>query len=245
MNPTWLLLAFLLSSCTFRNEKERLDPLAGESDFGAIYRTVIEPKCLSCHLGSGAAMGVDLSSYAKVMESQSVTPFEPDQSRLFTTIQSGSMPKGGSRLSDTEIKIVFDWIKKGALENSLPGPAPEPTPQATLTSIQKDFVNKKCVSCHQEATASNRHIKLTDLMEIVEGTGHSSGGAHVRKIIKPGCPKESFFHSIMREGKMPPPPADKPSQEWLKAIAEWIAALKPGAICDDEPGDGDDEDDVR
>jgi|GEM_PF-1817699 len=236
------LAVFVLSSCNFRNEKDRLDPLTGETWFASIQRTIIEPKCISCHMGSGAAMGVDLSSYTKIMESKSVIPFKPDQSKFFTTIESGRMPKGGARLSDSEIQRVFEWIEKGAPEGKLPEPTPEPVPQPTLASIQKDFVDRKCVSCHQEATSANRHVKLASLMEIVEGTGHPPGGAHVRKIIKPGCPKESFFHSIMREGKMPPPPAPKPTQEWLKAMSDWITSLKPGAICDDEPGGGDDGD---
>jgi hypothetical protein len=190
-------------------------------------------------MGAGAAMGVDLSSYAKIMETKSVVPFKPEQSKFFTAIESGKMPKDAPRLPDSQIRRVYEWIEKGALEGAVTEPTPEPLPQPTLASIQMDFVDRRCVSCHQEATATNRHVKLTNFMEIVEGTGHPPGGAHVRKIIKPGCPKESFFHSIMREGKMPPPPAPKPSPEWLKAMADWITSLKPGAICDDEPGGGD------
>lgn len=228
-------VSIFLSSCNSRIEKGGTEPLTDQEGFTTIERTMIKPKCVSCHLGTGAPMGVDLSSYAAIINTKSVVPFQPEQSKFFATIQAGTMPKGTSRLSDSDIQRVYNWIKKGALESPSVEPTPEPIPKPTLASIQKDFVDRKCVSCHQEATHNNRHVKLTNLTEVIEGTGPSG---HVRKIIKPGCPKESFFHSIMREKKMPPAPAEKPTEEVLKIIAEWITNLKPGAICDDEPGGG-------
>ncbi|MBI1861176.1 MAG: hypothetical protein HYR96_09695 [Deltaproteobacteria bacterium] len=106
----------------------------------------------------------------------------------------------------------------------------------TLESIQVDFVNNQCIACHQVASASNRHVALNDLSQIIEGGGgpHS----HIRRIIKPGCPKQSFFLSILKEGKMPKPPAAPVAPDVLDAIEKWIVSLNPtaGPTCDDEPG---------
>lgn len=124
-------------------------------------------------------------------------------------------------------------------------PAPIPKERElkpTLQSIQADFVNVKCISCHMTATDKNRYVVLTDLSKLIEGGGHTHGPGgthHHRHLIKPGCPKQSFFLSILKEGKMPPPPAQKISEKELNVISDWITGLKPSADCkDDEPPDG-------
>lgn len=106
----------------------------------------------------------------------------------------------------------------------------------TLESIQQEFVNNRCVTCHKTATSQNRHVALKDLRTIIEGRGEPH--SHVRKIIKPGCPKQSFFLSIIREGKMPP--RETVRDDDVAAIEKWIISLKPdaGPTCDDEPGGG-------
>ncbi len=83
---------------------------------------------------------------------------------------------------------------------------------------------------------------MADIATSIEKPGHDHGtGAHPRYLIKPGCPKQSFFLSIIREGKMPPAPAEKISPETIKAIEQFIIALDPkaGKMCDDEPPDSD------
>lgn len=114
-------------------------------------------------------------------------------------------------------------------------PVPEKiTP--TIESIQRNFVDKKCLSCHTQATESNRFIVLRDISQLIEGNTSGSGR---KNLIKPGCPKESFFLSIMREGKMPPPAYGGVGEESIKTIEEWIAGLNPNyELCSkDEPPD--------
>jgi hypothetical protein len=41
----------------------------------------------------------------------------PAGSKFYTAINSGIMPRGGSKLSATDIKAVFDWITLGAPNN--------------------------------------------------------------------------------------------------------------------------------
>ena len=108
--------------------------------------------------------------------------------------------------------------------------------EATVDSIQRNFVNRHCLECHLTATAANRYVSLSDLSTLIEktGDGHSH---HPRFLIKPGCPRESFFLSILKEGKMPPAPAQKVSAEAINTIERWIISLHPNGSCDDEPQD--------
>lgn len=118
--------------------------------------------------------------------------------------------------------------------------------EATAQSIQRTFVNVSCVSCHTQNTTANRNVVLTDITRIIEEPGQPHEHGKMRMLIKPGCPKESFFLSIMKEGKMPPKPSEKVSADTVKVIEDWIISLKPnaGKYCNsdeppDKPGGGD------
>lgn len=107
----------------------------------------------------------------------------------------------------------------------------------TAESIQRNFVDKKCLSCHMQAIESNRFVVLKDITQLIEGT---TGGSGRKNLIKPGCPKGSFFLSIMKEEKMPPPSYGRIESDTLRAIEEWIVGLDPnaGSSCSgDEPPD--------
>ena len=168
---------------------------------------------------------------------------------IFLLVACGS--KGGGDKNPPELPPSPAPPQPPKKEEDKPAP-PSETPaklEPSLKSIQTIFVTKKCLSCHTEATERNRNVVLTDLSLLIEKTNNDGGHQHhlkdsiplgqMRKnLIKPGCPKESFFLSIMKEGKMPPPPS-KATPEELKIIEQWITSLKPdaGKSCSDEPGD--------
>lgn len=115
------------------------------------------------------------------------------------------------------------------------------TVSPTRESIQQNLVNVSCLRCHTQATAKNRYVNLTDIMTLtVPGDHATEEGHHHRVLILPGCPKQSLFLSLLKEGKMPPTPADSVPMATLKAIEDWIISLKPdaGTTCEgDEPQD--------
>lgn len=108
-----------LGACSYREEKVAKKILTESPSFVSVSEQIFKPNCYSCHLGANAAQGVDLSDYRGLLSSGAgvISEGEPLNSTLYLNIQSGRMPPGGPRLSDSEIKMVYEWIKAGAKEN--------------------------------------------------------------------------------------------------------------------------------
>ncbi|MCX6101683.1 MAG: hypothetical protein NT000_00275 [Proteobacteria bacterium] len=112
------ILVGLLSNCNYRAEKSVQVFKTGPT-FESIKEQIFKPNCWSCHSGPEAEMGIDLSNYSKLMSAGTgvILPGNPLNSTLYLNVQSGRMPLGAPRLSDTEIKVISDWISEGAREN--------------------------------------------------------------------------------------------------------------------------------
>lgn len=162
---------------------------------------------------------------------------------------------GGTKQSGTPAPVP---TPQPAPEPAPPDPTPTPDPQPTLPltldatqdSIQKLIVDTRCVACHSAATASNRHVVLTDLTKVITPPGAQPAHDHDSdlpntNLIRPGCPNKSFFYSIMKEGKMPKDASQRLTDDELTKVATWIKSLWAGTgdPCKDtdEPGDDDDD----
>ncbi len=210
-----------LGGCNYRIEKQQVnEPLIGEGWFSFIQRVIIEPKCLQCHMGANAALGVNLSSYADILES--IVPYQPAQSKFFTVIESGSMPKGGERLTDSEIQRVYDWISKGALQFAAPDPVPQPTPTPTpepppkplFSWIAQNIFKKRCIECHRPPRPKG-DVDLSSYSNLMDSEG-------ITKIpVDPGNPEDSGTYDQVQRKKMPPGP-DKLTEAEERCIYEWI-----------------------
>jgi hypothetical protein len=84
--------------------------------FASIQQSILQPQCVACHGAKGSA-GVDYSSYATTLNTGSVVPGNAAASKLYLDVNSGAMPKGGTKLSPADIKAIFDWIQDGARDN--------------------------------------------------------------------------------------------------------------------------------
>ncbi|NBX67549.1 MAG: hypothetical protein EBR01_01145 [Proteobacteria bacterium] len=119
---TWSL-AFLcvlaISACNYREDKFTKTVLVDGPTFLSVSEQVFKPNCYGCHSGPSASQGIDLSDYKGLLNSGLglISQGEPLNSTLYLNIQSGRMPPSGPRLTDAEIKMVYDWIKNGAKEN--------------------------------------------------------------------------------------------------------------------------------
>lgn len=116
-----LALFITTAGCDKTRYKTSPGTEADTASFAAIKRNIIDTKCMTCHaVADPTNHHVDLSGYHKIVGSPLVPPLvvpgKPEESSLYTSIATGRMPKGGARLSETDSKAVYDWIKRGALE---------------------------------------------------------------------------------------------------------------------------------
>ena len=90
-------------------------------DYDTFRKIILEPHCLRCHSGPTSPKGLDFSAYDSLMGNtpfRVIETYNPKNSRLYKAVKSGSMPKGAAKLTDQELKYIFDWIKAGAPEFS-------------------------------------------------------------------------------------------------------------------------------
>jgi uncharacterized membrane protein len=82
---------------------------------------ILQKNCTRCHSGNAPRSGLRLDTFAATMTGgnnpPSVVASNPEKSPLYTLVKSGAMPFGGTRLSDSDIQMIYDWIKAGALDN--------------------------------------------------------------------------------------------------------------------------------
>ncbi len=223
MKPRMLLVLLILvvnSGCNYYRDKVSAteERRAGEGWYAWLDRTVFQPRCVQCHAGASAHMGVDLTSYLRVMGSGVVIPFRPKQSRLFITIREGTMPKG-SPLSESQIERVQKWIEKGSPENdpvSQP-PPPPPKPEPNFKWLHANVFSTSCLPCHG-GDKPKGDTDLTSYKKLMDSPGM------MLKPADPESPDTSGIYHQVSEGLMPPAPAERLSPEIQKALRQWIQA---------------------
>ena len=96
-------------------------PAAGSVSFAKNVQPILDGSCTSCHGTGRAGGGLDLATYEGVLaggnSGPSVLPSDPGGSLLVQVVETGRMPKAGTKLSADQIKILSDWISQGAQNN--------------------------------------------------------------------------------------------------------------------------------
>jgi len=104
-----------------------------EATFARVEKEILTPSCAvaGCHTGAAPAGGLDLSAgrayasivHAPAVESPSlarITPGDPERSYLVKKVRGdgdisgGRMPLGGPYLSPMKIRLLIDWVRRGA-----------------------------------------------------------------------------------------------------------------------------------
>jgi uncharacterized membrane protein len=104
------------------------DPLPVGPKFSEIKDKIFAAHdCLDCH-GPQQTRRKQIHTVAKLLESGYIVVGEPQNSPLYTALirdesDSKFMPRGGDRLPESEIKLIEQWIKDGAPDDTVsPGP---------------------------------------------------------------------------------------------------------------------------
>lgn len=131
-----LLMLGLLCALTACEHSVTLAPGRLDPTLTNVQATILSPKCATsgCHVPGGTGpmpLRTTNESFANLVGVASiqktnlnrVQPGDPDNSYIVRKLEGGPditdqrMPLGGSRLTDTEIDLVREWIANGALNN--------------------------------------------------------------------------------------------------------------------------------
>ena len=88
-------------------------------DFAEVQEQIFDAKCVMCHSGPFAPLGLDLSTYGSLVTNppfQVIIKGDPENSILYNAVLSGRMPARGRRLDQEQLKLMYDWILAGAPE---------------------------------------------------------------------------------------------------------------------------------
>ncbi len=116
MKKLFFLIFLLPLSCNFTKSKftNNIDGDARllevikshQVDFAIVKRSILEPKCISCHSSSKGNQGeINLETYNTVIN---------NLIKIKSVIEDGSMPKDGTSLSSAEKQLILEWINNGA-----------------------------------------------------------------------------------------------------------------------------------
>ena len=161
----------LLASCTHippvpDPETQPCDP--GIVDFTNEILPMIQSNCAmsGCHVGPNAADGINLSTYAGIMEE--VKPGNPGGSELYEVLfETGDdlmPPPPMAALNATQKERIRLWIQQGANETNCAG-ACDSTSATTYAAVIAPMIQTNCIGCHQGAGASGG-VQLTNYSEV-------------------------------------------------------------------------------
>jgi uncharacterized membrane protein len=82
---------------------------------------IIESRCTNCHGGERTEKGLNLKTYADMMQGSEngpvVTVGNAADSKLVDLIVAQKMPKRGPKLTPPQVQLITDWVNQGALNN--------------------------------------------------------------------------------------------------------------------------------
>lgn len=226
-------------------------PPAASADWARV-SAIFQDRCIACHVGEYAPLGLSLESHAGVMAGSEngpvLAPQAPETSRLYQRITGAAEPRmpldGPPFLDEAQIGIIRAWIANGA-----PGPAPEsnestpadtppppPDPRAdgavTFGEVERIFL-QRCVLCHSDNSKYDNPpegLRLTSRDDVL------AGGERV--VVIPGNPHASELIRRVEGLASPRMPFDGPpwlSDEDVALLRDWIAggamddAMRPAA----------------
>jgi mono/diheme cytochrome c family protein len=196
---------------------------------------VLQARCVICHSGPGAPLGLHLDGLKGLLKGSRNGPVvkagDPAGSELIRRLKGSSQPRmpmtGPPFLSEEEIALFERWIYAGlppalaaakAKASESPAP-PEPGAVATYADVEPVFT-ARCVKCHAEnglMGPAPEGYRLTSYEAAISAVD--------RARIVPGNPEASELVRRVRGQSLPRMPFDGPpylGDEEVARITEWI-----------------------
>jgi len=210
---------------------------AEESITYADLAPIFSQRCILCHSGATASLGLQLDNYDTILKGSERGPVviagDPSTSELIRRLKGINQPRmpltGPPYLSDTQIALFERWVTAGmpkglAAQTGLPIASPSPLPATgelvTYQHVAPIFA-KRCVKCHTEKglmgpapegyrlTSYNTTLSASDRVRVVPGNLGAS--ELIRRIRGQAQPKMPF------DG----PPYLTNSE--IRLIEDWVA----------------------
>lgn len=201
-----------------------------------VVNTLFQERCIHCHSGEYAPLGLALDSHEGVMrgsENGSVAlPDDPDQSPLMMRLRGEAEPRmpldGPPFLEEAEIAAVRAWLAAGAPgpadpAEAAPETAPAPDPyadgQVTYDEVSAVF-GRHCIECHSDNSrmgAPPEGLRLNSYENILAGGD--------RLAVLPGNAQASEVIRRVEGLALPRMPFDGPpwlSEAEIALLRAWI-----------------------
>lgn len=82
---------------------------------------ILQAKCLTCHGVDRIREGLDMRSYAGLINGSNngpvITPGDANNSLLVQLVSQGEMPTRGTPVTPEELQLIIDWVNQGAPNN--------------------------------------------------------------------------------------------------------------------------------
>jgi mono/diheme cytochrome c family protein len=201
---------------------------ASYSDVSAI----LAARCVVCHQGEAAPLGLRMDSHANLMRGSSrgpvVRPGDARGSEIARRVRGESQPRmpltGPPWLSDAEIATIEEWIAAGAPAGEPAAAAPPRIRRAedpiTYADVAPILVGR-CVKCHGPNSIIKRvpeGYRLDTLQQTLDASD--------RARVVPGNPSASELVRRIRGESRPRMPFDGPPylrDDEIRLIEQWIA----------------------
>jgi mono/diheme cytochrome c family protein len=226
----WLFMILLVMAAP----SERAE--GGSGNFYVDIAPILTQRCVICHSGDGAPLGLRLDSYEAVLKGSARGPVvisgDPSGSEIIRRLKGVSQPRmpmtGSPYLSDSEIALFEKWVAsgmpKGAVEaRATPSPSTARRPAAgepvTYLHVAPLFATR-CARCHAEKGQMGpapEGYRLTSY--------ESTLSANDRVRVVPGNLDASELVRRIRGHARPRMPLDGPpylTDEEILLIEEWV-----------------------
>jgi mono/diheme cytochrome c family protein len=191
---------------------------------------LLQTRCVLCHSGPAAPLGLKLDSLDSVLAGSQngpvVKPGKPAESELIRRLKGLSLPRmpmtGPPFLSAQEIELFERWVAAGLppgaraeLASAVARPQPQPGEPVTYAQVAPIFA-QRCAKCHAEGRAPEGYV-LTSYQATISRAE--------RARVVPGLAEASELLRRIRGQALPRMPHDGPpylDDAQIALISAWI-----------------------
>lgn len=140
-----------LVSCGIGGEKGPLnfqvsqdEPIRAEEVNFKVFRKTVLPRCVGCHKDWTSEEVVNRFTKENL----------PEQSRLYTTVRDGKMPKNSPPLSSELLEITRNYVQNIRYVPPMEEPLPDDGQPVSFETVNEKVFKVSCLPCH-----SGRQLK--------------------------------------------------------------------------------------